>query len=243
MSSQLSRRHFIGSGIGLAGMSLTLDPRITWLRPATAGTDASSFVANHMARLERFHARFLEADNADLASIEQFQDWQRQYDRLVGAADTVRKAITDDTPDRDALVQKARTYVEPSCGRAILYWRPIEDMSQPFEGRIYTFFAARTDWICSIAQRACDPDIDLRVSAVVDASSAVRSAMPATRGDRSAMRRVIEAFRNDDMVDVSIVRGSLEEHQVRSFRDWARPCGSFNCKHCEAWLNNVEDLT
>lgn len=243
MPSQITRRQLVGSGIGLAGMSLTLGPVNAWLRSSDEITIATSFVAHHMTRLEREHARFLEADNDEIATIEQFQDWQLRYDRLVGAADAVRRTITDDTPDRDALVRKARTYVEPSCRRAILYWRPIEDMSRPFEGRAYAFFAARAKWICSVAQLAEDPDIDLRVAALVDASQAARSAMPATRGDRAAMRRVIEAFRRDDMVEVSIVRTSLDEHEVRNFRDWARPCGSFTCQHCEAWLGNLEGLS
>lgn len=238
----LTRRRFVSSAVSLAGASLALDS-FSLACAAFDEAPAGSFVADRMRRLEKCHARFLEAGHAELVTIAQFKDWQKRYDRLVGAADAVRAAIDDDTPGRDALIKKAKTFVEPSCARAILYWRPIEGMSRPFGRLAYALFGARRDWVCSIAHTAPDPDIHLRVEAIIEASRAVRNAMPVTRGDRMAMRRVIETFNNDDMVDVSIARACLEEHQVRNFRDWARSCGSFTCEHCEAWLGQEEELS
>lgn len=187
--------------------------------------------------------RYRELDSHDIDDARSNRAWQSSYDCLVAAGDAVRNAITDATPGKDAAIELARNVIRPSCDRAYMYWQPISGISASYRPLASAFFAARTELACSYGcpWRSGDDPVDL-TRTLMDASHALREAIPRNASDRQVARRVIESLSNDDMVDVSIVRSTMPmDDAAYDFACWAQPCGAFTCEHCNQWLGKVEE--
>lgn len=238
-SSGLTRRTLLTGATSLTAIPLLACRNLSWALP---NLEADSALEHRFSLLADLHKKFTQADAAEITSAEQLELWQLRYDYLVGAADTLRFIVTDDMPERDKAIEFARFHVMPPCERAIMYRRPVET-SRDFGHVVSRYFSLRDDFILSIA--ALNPRYD-PVELARRGTAALREvqqAMPVTRGDRIALRRVIETINNNDMVDVAMVRATMEPHEVTGFRRWAEPCGSFSCKLCDAWLGKYEEMT
>lgn len=235
-SATFTRRELIAIAAGAAAVSALRLPAI-----ASAKAASQDNVAHGLRALTDRYDDFIEIDTKEIRCADDLNAWQLSYDRLVGAADAVRETITDGTPDRDSAIEYARLHVMPSCERALCYWLASGIMSDGYSRLAGEFFAARTNLACCLAQS--DPREDaIELSRLMLAPlRRLQTELPRNAHDRIALRRVIETLNNDDMVDVAIARTHLEDFQVRSFRSWARPCGSFTCELCESWLGKHEE--
>lgn len=215
------------------------------------GTSAAQFVCcmpdelrDRIRDLLTCARRYRELDRQDIDDARSNRAWQSSYDCLVAAGDAVRNAITDVTPGKDAAIELARSFIRPSCDRAYMYWQPKLGMSASYRPLASAFFAARADLARShgCPWRSADDPVDL-TGTLMDASHAVREAIPRNAADRWVARRVIESRSNDDMVDVSIVRSTMPmDDAAFDFTCWAQPCGAFTCVHCNEWLGKVEEV-
>lgn len=206
---------------------------------AKSPPELETWIGHRLLMLAERYERFIAADAADISCAEDLLNWQILYDDLVGAADVLRFAITDDTPGGGKAIETARIHVMPPCERAIMYGRPIET-SRSFGSVVSQYFALRDAFILSIAVQTPRNDPAELARHGTAALREVLDTMPVTRGDRIALRRVIESINNNDMVDVAMVRSVLEPHEIKDFLSWAEPCGSFTCERCEAWLGKHE---
>lgn len=235
----VSRRQMISGAASLALLPLVsqLDIGRAFVASRSSMPDAVQW---KLDTLIECLARFREVEHQDIATRQQLRDWQLRYDRLVGAADAVRDIITDDMPGRDRAVAIANTCLRPSCERAHLYWlNTLGGMSREFGAAGHWYYGARLRQVISIAatQRVVRDQIH-ELRHLTDAVRALQVAIPVTKADRFVVRCMIESLNNDDMVDVSIARNTLQPWEVgRDFADWARPCGNFTCKACSAWLD------
>lgn len=210
------------------------------LSQVSAIPPSPSWIEHRKLILANRYERFIAADKQEIVCAEDLLRWQTLYDQLVWAADTLRFIVTDDTPGRDKAIEFARIHVMPPCERAIMYSRPVETSGE-FGRVVDRYFSYRDAFILSIAAlNPRDDPVELARRGTA-ALREVQQALPVTRGDRIALRRVIETINNNDMVDVAMVRATMEKHEVTDFRRWAQPCGSFTCERCDAWLGKHED--
>jgi hypothetical protein len=238
MRNNFTRRALLSGAASLSTIPL-LDG---WnLSSAKAELKMDPALEHRFLLLDDLYKKFAQVDAAGIASTDQLSLWQTLYDHLVGAADTLRFIVTDDMPGRDKAVAFARIHVMPPCERAIMYRLPVET-SREFGRVVGRYFSRRNAFILSIA--ALNPRHDpVEMSRRgIEALREVQQTMPVTRGDRIALRRVIESINNNDVADVAMVRDTMQPHEVTNFRSWAQPCGSFTCELCEAWLGKHEEI-
>lgn len=230
----VTRRSFMSGTVNLALLGVVS-------RPALAGCNTyAGELQDRMRDLTVCAKRYRELDRAAILDARTLRAWQTSYDCMCAAADAVRHAIRDDTVGRDAAIEFARQHVRPSCERAILYWLPLNGLSRSYGPLVGAFSSARTALAQSYAAWPQLDDPNKLTGDLMDATRAIREAMPQTLDDRRAARRVIESLNNDDMVDVSIVRSTMMDECLTDFACWARPCGSFTCQRCNEWLGREE---
>ncbi len=236
-SARFTRRTLLTGAASFAAMPLAERQSFLWAQPSR---EADSALEHRFLLLADLYKKFLDADAVEIISGEQLLLWQTLYDHLVGSADTLRFIVTDDMPGRDKAIAFARIHVMPPCERAIMYRRPVET-SRDFGRVVGRYFSLRDAFILSIAAKNPRGDPVELASRGTAALREVQQTMPVTRGDRIALRRLIESINNNDVADVAMVRATMEPHEVTNFRSWAEPCGSFTCELCEAWLGKHEE--
>lgn len=232
----VTRRNFLSGTASLALLGTVSRPAIGRCTPYTGE------LRDRMRDLAVCAKRYRELDAGDIVDPRTLKAWQTSYDCMCAAADAVRYAITDETIGRDAAIEFARRHVWPTCDRAILYWQPLSGLSPSYRPLTSAFSVARAEVAQSYASswpQLDDPFPPVRN--LIEATRAIRGAIPLTLDDRRAARRVIESLNNDDMVDVSIVRSTMMDEALKDFASWARPCGAFTCQRCNEWLGREEE--